>query len=107
MLDTLRDIAPLVQWFEVLTAAGLLLLGFVAYGHYRVVTQAFGQKAGGAAAVLSPARAAVLARWTVLFLALGFALWGLALDWTPLVVGGLLALALAALVADMAARLRG
>lgn len=104
MLDKLTEIAPLATWGLTVSAALLLLCGFVTMGHAMLTRQAFGATFGG---VLVPAVLETMVRWTVVLLSGGLLLWGVALHWPLTVLAPLGVLSGGALLLEGVARLRG
>ena len=104
MLSKLAEIAPLGTWALTLGAAALLLFGFVALGHAKVVHGAYKEPFRGGT---SPAALETALRWAIAMLAGGLLLWGLSLDWGRGVLAGLGAVAGAALLLELVARARG
>jgi hypothetical protein len=104
MMSRITEIAPLSTWVLTLGAALMLLCGFVAFGHAKVVNQAYKESFRGG---LSPAMLETMMRWAVVFLVGGFALWGVALDWPSSILYALLGVILATLGIEALARLLG
>lgn len=104
MLDRLAEIAPLSTWSLTLGAAALLLLGFVTFGHAKLVHGAYKESFRG---VVAPYTLETMVRWTVVLLTGGLLLWGLALRWPTGVVAALGGVAGAALLLEGIARVRG
>jgi hypothetical protein len=103
MLDRITQIAPLYMWGLVLGSTLLLLCGFVAFGHAKVVNQAYGKSFGGGTA---PGQLETTMRWTVILLTGGVLLFGVAVGWPPSVLTALGGVVVATLILEGVARLR-
>lgn len=104
MLDKIAQIAPLYMWALVLGSTALLLCGFVAFGHAKLVSQAYGETFGGGAA---PGMLETMMRWTVILLAGGLLLFGVAVGWPVSVLAALGGVVIATAILEGVARVVG
>lgn len=104
MLQSFTEIAPLSSWAILALSTACFVGGFLAYSHAQLAWRGFGERMDGPA---GSGTVPTMARLAVALLAIGFALWGVLLGWSTLVLVTLGAAAAAALGIEAVVRVLG